>query len=332
MTKTKADKSLPFDGEVLQDLATYKAGARRAYEALLLALQDKDECGFRKGGALEKAVDKIISEAKKAERAALDEDYGYDDGDDSEDGYADDDNEGPETTNSATQAYYAKLNGFRMDARGLFIDGMWCCSSIETLGEVCDPKSNNWGKCLRFRDRKGVLHTRVFAYDLIYGEPGPLIQALALAGVKIKASKKKEIAAYLQLGKTRGLITLVKRVGWHEISDKQVFVMPDETIAPDGCGKVILDSSVRNLFSKKGTLKGWQDGIATLAKDHKVARIMLGTSLSGPLAYLINAENGGWNGVGLSRRGKSSLIYAAAATHGAVVVRSGVLPRAGEGQ
>ena len=98
-----------------------------------------------------------------------------------------------------------------------------------------DTKSAGWAYFLRRRDADGQLHEFIASDKRLLSEHDAVCGDMAAQGLRINESQQGNLARYI-LGSTTGdRITLVYRIGWHEIGDSNVFVMPSQVIgAPPG--------------------------------------------------------------------------------------------------
>jgi putative DNA primase/helicase len=162
---------------------------------------------------------------------------------------------------------YVSWGSFKMDAKGLTTEGtkgrgkntttetIWIASAFEVIGACRDPNGRNWGKWLRWRDGDGRVHTRHVADAALQGDPSALCGGLADEGLSINRNQQRLFLTYLSGCDVEGRVTIVHRTGWHDIGGHQVFVLPTETIGPNGSERVILDASAVGPYKARGTLK-----------------------------------------------------------------------------
>src|SRR5262249_18822579 len=130
---------------------------------------------------------------------------------------------------------------FTMDAKnGLFVtverrrgkeeweEELWLSGPFEILGRVRDPQSHGWARFLRWNDDDGVVHRYAVADEDLHGDGAPLCASLANGGLKIVTGRVRQyFVTYLNRAVVKARITVVPRTGWHEVSGRKVFVLPD---------------------------------------------------------------------------------------------------------
>lgn len=223
---------------------------------------------------------------------------------------------------------YISFCSFTMDARGLHVElkrgkgehtetvEEWVCSPFEVLGEARDPNGREWAKVLRLRDGDGREHTRHVSAAALQGDPASLSAMLAGDGLRINRAQQKALATYLCGVTTESRVTMVARTGWHVVAGQDVFVLPDETIGPNGAEAVILDAGAVGPYAAKSSLEQWLAGVAALAAGHALPVLAISAALAGPLLHLSGQEGGGLNFCGPSSKGKSTLLQIAASVWG----------------
>ena len=187
---------------------------------------------------------------------------------------------------------------------------------FEVLGQSRNVKSLCWGKYIRWNDADGKAHTQHVSEASLQADPAALCQTLADAGLVISRSQQKNFINYLAGTETPSRALLCQRTGWHQANGHDMFVLPNETIGPQGSEQVILDSSALGPYEKRGTLSDWQEKVGVLSADHALPVMAISASLTGPLLYLSEQEGGGLNFYGQSSRGKTTILQVAASVWG----------------
>jgi putative DNA primase/helicase len=223
---------------------------------------------------------------------------------------------------------FVSWGNFTMNAKGLTTEvtkgkgdnataeTVWIASAFEVIGACRDPQGFGWGKWLRWKDRDGRIHTRHVTDAALQGEPASLCAMLADEGLSINRTQQQPFLTYLSGCNVKGRVTIVRRTGWHDIRNRQVFVLPSETIGPTGSERVILDASAAGPYEARGTLKDWQDGIGKLSSGHALPVLAISAAFAGPLLKLAGQEGGGVHIFGASSKGKTTIIQAAASAWG----------------
>jgi putative DNA primase/helicase len=223
---------------------------------------------------------------------------------------------------------YISYGAFTMEANGLSIEATkgpaktaetvqeWVCAPFEVLGAARDPQGRDWGKCLRWRDADGREHRRHVTEAALQGDPASLAASLAADGLRVNRAQQRALASYLCGVSTKGRVTMVTRTGWHSVAGRDVFVLPNETIAPRGSDAVILDGAAIGPYEARGSLADWQKGVGAMVADHMLGVLSISAAFAGPLLHLAGQEGGGLNFYGPSSKGKTTLLQASASVWG----------------
>jgi putative DNA primase/helicase len=232
---------------------------------------------------------------------------------------------------------YVNCGQFTMSGEGLYfeqaqkkgsddpIKSIFVSGPFEILGASRNPQGKEWGKWLRWKDADKREHTRHILDSLLQGDPAALCQSLASDGLKINRDRQRDLAKYLSEADVKGRVTLVNRTGWHEIGGKSIFVLPSETIGPQGAENVILEITDKANYASRGTLEDWKAGVGALAGDHYLPILAISTALAGPLLELSGQEGGGLNFYAASSKGKTTILQAAASVWGKGSISSGFM-------
>jgi putative DNA primase/helicase len=193
----------------------------------------------------------------------------------------------------------------------------WIAGPHEVLGHARDTTSNNWGLVLRWYDRAGVQHIWCVPVGLAYGTGGELSAGFASQGLACatSASGKERLRTYIARHRPPRLVTAVTATGWFRDS----FVLADRTIIGPNQDEVFLQTphgAADQAYAQAGDLDQWKSHVAAYAIGNHHLALAITTALSGPLYHLINEPNGGWQLVGDSRSGKSTILAAAASVWG----------------
>ena len=118
----------------------------------------------------------------------------------------------------------AGLIFFKVNSRG--VTAVDVSGPFQVLGLVRDTKSAGWAYFLRRRDADGQLHEFIASDKRLLSEHDAVCGDMAAQGLRINESQQGNLARYI-LGSTTGdRITLVYRIGWHEIGDSNVLSCP----------------------------------------------------------------------------------------------------------
>jgi putative DNA primase/helicase len=222
---------------------------------------------------------------------------------------------------------YVSWGAFTMGGDGLTMEAAkgrgnnaeaveWICGPFEVLGATRDPNGRDWGKWLRWRDDDGREHRRHVADAVLQGDAASLAASLVSDGLRVSRTQQRALATYLSGVSTKGRVTMVSRTGWHNISGRDVFVLPGQVIGPRGSENVILDAAAVGPYQARGTIEEWRAGVGALAADHALAVLATSAALAGPLLYLAGQEGGGVHFFGQSSKGKTTILQAGASVWG----------------
>ena len=225
--------------------------------------------------------------------------------------------------------------GFEWGRRGLFYvktntgkdgDGTpkppersWIAPPFNLPGLVRDQASYGWRLLLGWKDLDGRPHEEALPFELLTGEGAELARTLGQGGMVLPPDPgiRRYLLRYLcrAASKISTRVRLVDALGWHE----GVFILPDgETIGhaeePVRYAGELPGAHVRAV---RGTLEGWQEGVARFAVRNPRLAFALASAFAGPLLDLVRPDGGGgFNLMGFSSKGKSTCLEAAASVWG----------------
>jgi Domain of unknown function (DUF927) len=184
-----------------------------------------------------------------------------------------------------------------------------------------------WARWLRWRDEDGRVHTQPISDADLHGDPRALCAMLAGLGLKVATGPNRgKLLRYLNEASVQSRVTIVPRTGWHEVGDKKVFALPNETFGSARGETVIVQGATTAPFEKSGSLADWQSGVGSLVTGHARGVFAVSVALAGPLLGLLGLEGGGFHFCGQSSRGKSTLVEAAASVWGKGAIPGFVRP------
>src|SRR5262249_57663801 len=146
-----------------------------------------------------------------------------------------------EAESESDDEHFLSFPAFAMDPKkGLFVtverrrgkeewrEDVWLSAPFEIKGRVRDPQSYGWARLLQWKDDDGVVHQHPVADQDLHGDGAALCASLANGGLKIATgSIRSHFLIYLNRAVVKARITIVPRTGWHEVSGRKVFVLPD---------------------------------------------------------------------------------------------------------
>ncbi len=223
----------------------------------------------------------------------------------------------------------------------------WVGPPLHVLGLTRDENSNAWGLLLSWNDPDGHTHSWAMPKELLVGRYAwAWLGRLASEGWGCApGSKARTLAAlYLSVYRTKRRARCVPCTGWHH----GAYVLPDAVcyaqnpagqlgqVGQPGWDKELQTShsdnqtgtsgtrerivlqvqSPRNPFQPGGTFEGWRDTVATWARGNSRLMLALCAAFAAPLLELCGMESGGFNLAGISSKGKTTTLEAAASVWG----------------
>lgn len=177
----------------------------------------------------------------------------------------------------------------------------YICGRVEVIALTRDPDGFGWGKLIEFEDGDGVLKRFVMPSTLPQTDPNATAAMLAGYGLWTRgAGVNKFLADYLSNADGEKRMRSVTKTGWH---DKKAFVMQDKIYGADD--EYIFQGGIQSRHRQKGTLEGWRNGVARLAKDNSRAMLSLSIGFAAPLMDMSGINAGGVQLTGDSKDGKT---------------------------
>lgn len=214
--------------------------------------------------------------------------------------------------------------GYTLNSDGLFFEERRQDSShdvrlsdgFEVLGEARNSTGGDWAVLVRFRDRDGRRKEMIIPRARLAAEAGSVRAELAAEGLVISPSRGKaeKFAGFLaEVGHSRRW-TLAERTGW---VDGQRFALPGDVIAA-GEGEPVYFTGNKDAlhYRQRGTIEGWQAGIASRATGNRLLAFSLALAFVGPLMRALGLEGGGFHFRGASSSGKTTLATSAGSVWG----------------
>ena len=117
-------------------------------------------------------------------------------------------------------------------------------------------------------------------------------------------AKREKLADYLQKEGSQAAFTITDRAGWN---GEAYILAGGETVNADGTNILYNgDTSQKDGYTEKGSLKEWQDQAARYAENNSRLCLALGLSMAAPFLALLNEEGGGFHLAGESSKGKTT--------------------------
>lgn len=224
------------------------------------------------------------------------------------------------------------VTGFQWEANGLCCvsqrrneDGRvvevpeWIAPPFTLPGNVRDAESNQWGFLIAWDDLDHYHHEAVIHYEDLAGEGLEFFRTLARGGMILSSDPKlrKKLLQYLTKAtmKVKARIRLVETLGW--IDDGKAFVLPSGEVIGQAGETLRYAGDQHGGPATKGTLSGWQKGVAAYAVGNPFLTFGVSCAFTGPLLAIIRPDGGGgFNFQGSSSKGKTTTLECASSVWG----------------
>ncbi|SOC51011.1 putative DNA primase/helicase [Chromohalobacter canadensis] len=195
----------------------------------------------------------------------------------------------------------------------------WVCSPIECLAATHDERGDNHGLLLWFTPPYGARREWAMPQRLLKGNGEELRGELLDMGVRINPDAHRRLNKWLAQATPEARVIAATRVGWHQLEEGRVFVMPRRSIAAGALGSRITFQSEhagQGDYATAGTLESWRRHVGTLCSGNPLLVLAVSAALAGPLLYLTHRQTAGIHLVGDSSNGKTTALEVAASVWG----------------
>ena len=219
--------------------------------------------------------------------------------------------------------------GFSVQEHGLVYVGghddalpVTVAGPVEVLGESRTDAGRGWGLWLAWQDRDGRRHTWNMPRQDVMREPGAIEAALVERGLYVDSGPESRALLRQALSKveTTARVTLVHRAGWHRAgTGAPAYMQADGTTIGSPAEPMILVDPAEDAARRiavAGTLEGWRNDVAVLARGNVAATFCIAAAFVGPLLEAAGEDGGGVHLFGPSRRGKTVALKLAASVWG----------------
>lgn len=195
----------------------------------------------------------------------------------------------------------------------------WVCSPIECLAATHDERGDNHGLLLWFTPPYGGRREWAMPQRLLKGNGEELRGELLDMGVRINPDAHRRLNKWLAQATPEARVIAATRVGWHQLEEGRVFVMPRRSIAAGALGSRITFQSEhagQGDYATAGSLESWRQHVGTLCSGNPLLVLAVSAALAGPLLYLTHRQTAGIHLVGDSSNGKTTALEVAASVWG----------------
>lgn len=193
---------------------------------------------------------------------------------------------------------------------------------INILALTRTEDSLDWGMLLELTDNDQKKHLIVMKNSQLDRPGNEWLKLLKDdGGIWVKPDGVSFVKDFLATANdyTQKLARLATKTGWSD--DAKTFALPHTSITSDteeAAEMVVMQQSTgtAKMYKESGTLEEWKANVAAKSVGNSRLTFMMCAALTGPLLYLVSAENGGFHIVGSSSQGKSTALRMAASIWG----------------
>jgi putative DNA primase/helicase len=191
---------------------------------------------------------------------------------------------------------------------------IWLSDRLDIIGSGIDDSGDayrlvKWSSRV---DRKA--HTTAMANGSIGDHEGwSRLRAGGLA-VSSRRPMQEHLAMYLQTEGSNAIHHVTDRGGWRN----GAYILPSGEVIGTAIPPVFYngDDSCAATYKPRGTVEGWRDSVAKLARGNSRPMLAIGVALAAPLLHLVELESGGIHLFGPSGCGKTTSAKAGASVWG----------------
>lgn len=217
-------------------------------------------------------------------------------------------------------------NGFVITPDGVFVDK----NDRELICGPCWIKSltrstlgTEWGCVINWIDQDGCQRDMAFPARRLSEQRSPLAGDLVSLGLKIVPGKERQLMTFLGSFNlpNRFRLRSTSQLGWIDAKDgSPLFVLPECTIGLNNDEEVVFQpeehSPTTRTMKQYGSLKQWQAFVASPCEGNPLLVFSLCTAFAGSLLKFAGIDSGGFHLYGVSSKGKTTAIQAAASIWG----------------
>lgn len=192
---------------------------------------------------------------------------------------------------------------------------------LDILGFTCS-EAGEFGRLVEYIDERGQTVKKIVPESAL-NQPGSAATLQYLPGYGTVRAYQKRIPEYINDAPFLKEYTVLTGTGWRRAGDTRFFILPGETLERGEKTFIYETSAESNVFfTKRGTLKGWQDTVCALSSGNPHLILALTEALAAPLrGYLGEKMFAGWNVVGDHQIGKTLCLQAGASCYGRGTVK-----------
>jgi putative DNA primase/helicase len=200
----------------------------------------------------------------------------------------------------------------RLDRQGFFYWEQISTTRIDIVALTRDSRGESWGTYVVIKNRDGGEKRLAIPHTLTAGEKAIEIAGmLASLGVGVVVSKSaRQLLLQFLTTDVKERVTAVPQIGWHPSGGMWVFVLPDDTIVPNGFkgARPVLQTAslhVQHGLDVCGSAENWIKDVAGPLANNSNVQLCVGTAFAGPLLKWANEPPGIFHLWGESKIAKS---------------------------
>lgn len=201
---------------------------------------------------------------------------------------------------------------------------VFVCSWLLPVALVRDARQEGWGMLVQFRDHDNHMHTWIMPMKLLKAGAEDIRASLLDMGLTIATSYKAKgqlmdfiLEANRKLQKDpRARARTTAQTGWLQLpTGEMVYVTPERSIG-NASEMVHYVGDDGHRFSSAGTLDDWQHRVSIPIRGNSRPAFAVSIGFSSALLHLLQMENSGFNLLGDSSIGKSTILIIVASLFG----------------
>ncbi|MGX9366274.1 DUF927 domain-containing protein, partial [Desulfoplanes sp. PS50] len=181
----------------------------------------------------------------------------------------------------------------------------YVCSPVHVTAHTRNHDNENWGLLLEILDPDGKTHQWAMPMSMIAGNGDSYRSHLMHLGMRLGSAKNSKylLYDYLMSSNAKKRVRCVSRIGWHGDS----FILPNYNYGNSKEEVVLQTLPSDNLFCQSGTLEEWKSNIGKYCIANNRLQFVISLAFAAPFLEPMGSGSGGFNFVGDSSVGKSTL-------------------------
>lgn len=209
---------------------------------------------------------------------------------------------------------------YRDDRGGIrYKDGsknFFVCSDLSVTATTSDAESESWGRCVKFKDGRGIVHEHVIPMSMLSGDGSELRARMMDSGLSISVERegRQKFTQLLLSSNPARHVRCVNQTGWHD----GAFVFPDTVIAAGDAPDLLLQNVDRavNKYRTRGELKDWQENIGRYGRKNSRLMFAVNLAFAASILPISGDTSGGFHIYGTSSTGKTTALLVAGSVWG----------------